>query len=172
MEHRLIQGMHKYFRRSEEGSLSVETIFAIPMLVWAITATFVFWDAFKTLNVSQKATYTVADMLSRETQTIDADYLTGMQGQQMLISQGFHIPASRAVDVSDDPIIAGFMRQGMTAIPLPSTIDSRAVWSTGAEAYVGVLRDGLSGEEAADLYNLQIGQIVGLVRRLIGMNPG
>ena len=68
----------KWFRRSEDGSLSIETVFALPMLVWAITATFVFWDAFKTLNVSQKATYTVADMLSRETQAIDADYLTGM----------------------------------------------------------------------------------------------
>ena len=33
---------NKWFRRSEEGSLSVETVFAIPMLVWAITATFVF----------------------------------------------------------------------------------------------------------------------------------
>ena len=68
----------KWFRRSEDGSLSIETVFALPMLVWAITATFVFWDAFKTLNVSQKATYTVADMLSRETQAISADYLTGM----------------------------------------------------------------------------------------------
>uniref|UniRef100_UPI0039B5EE2A TadE/TadG family type IV pilus assembly protein n=1 Tax=Silicimonas sp. MF1-12-2 TaxID=3384793 RepID=UPI0039B5EE2A len=74
----MIQRMYKYFRRSEDGSLSIETVFALPMLVWAITATFVFWDAFKTLNVSQKATYTVADMLSRETQAINADYLTGM----------------------------------------------------------------------------------------------
>ena len=66
------------FRRSEAGSLSVEVVLAVPLLVWAITATFVFWDAFKTLNISQKATYTVADMLSRETQTIDANYLTTM----------------------------------------------------------------------------------------------
>lgn len=68
----------KGFRRSEDGSLSVEAVIALPMLIWAITATFVFWDAFKTLNVSQKATYTIADMLSRETQTVDAPYLTTM----------------------------------------------------------------------------------------------
>ncbi|NNL36328.1 MAG: pilus assembly protein [Silicimonas sp.] len=68
----------KCFRRTEDGSLSIETVLALPMLVWAITATFVFWDAFKTLNVSQKATYTVADMLSRETQEIDGNYLTAM----------------------------------------------------------------------------------------------
>ncbi|MEA3336232.1 MAG: extracellular solute-binding protein [Chloroflexota bacterium] len=94
-----------------------------------------------------------------------AEFLTGEQGQRLLMDQAFHIPASREVDLSADPIVAGFVRQGMTAVPLPSTIDSKAVWSTGAEAYVAVLRDGLTGEEAADIYNLQIGQIVRLVRR-------
>ena len=66
------------FTKSERGGLSVEAVFALPMLVWAITATFVFWDAFKTLNISQKATYTVADMLSRETGDVDDDYMTSM----------------------------------------------------------------------------------------------
>lgn len=66
------------FARKENGSLSVEAVFALPMLVFAITATFVFWDAFKTLNISQKGTYTIADMLSRETNAVDADYLTSM----------------------------------------------------------------------------------------------
>lgn len=66
------------FARTENGSLSVEAVFALPMLVFAITATFVFWDAFKTLNISQKGTYTIADMLSRETNAVDADYLTSM----------------------------------------------------------------------------------------------
>lgn len=64
------------FAREENAGMSIETLFAIPMLVWAITATFVFWDAFKTLSISEKATYTVADMLSRETNAIDGDYLT------------------------------------------------------------------------------------------------
>ena len=66
------------FRHDETGSLSIEAVFALPILVWAIIATFVFWDAFKTLNISQKATYTVADMLSRETDPIDDDYIAAM----------------------------------------------------------------------------------------------
>ena len=61
--------------KSDDGSLSIEAVLIVPILVWAITATFVFWDAFKTINISQKATYTVADMLSRETQGIDANYM-------------------------------------------------------------------------------------------------
>ena len=76
------------FAKNENGSLSIEAIFAVPMLVWAITATFVFWDAFKTLNLSQKATYTVADMLSRETNAIDDDYLTSMHELYSFLSEG------------------------------------------------------------------------------------
>lgn len=71
--------MRKFgFARDEEGGLSIEAVFALPMLVWAITATFVFWDAFKTMNISQKATYTVADMLSREVAPINDNYMTSM----------------------------------------------------------------------------------------------
>ena len=66
------------FLANEKGTLSIEAVLAVPILVWAMTATFVFWDAFKTLNISQKATYTVADMLSRETQDITPDYMTAM----------------------------------------------------------------------------------------------
>jgi len=64
------------FSRGENGGLSIEAVLVFPILIWAITATFVFFDAFKTINVSQKATYTIADMLSRETEAIDPDFLT------------------------------------------------------------------------------------------------
>lgn len=67
-----------FFARSESGSMSVEAVFAIPILAWAMTATFVFFDAFKTQNMSQKAAYTVADMISREEAPIDDNYLTAM----------------------------------------------------------------------------------------------
>lgn len=66
------------FLRKEDGSLSVEACFSIPLLAWAIAATFVFFDAFKTLNISQKATYTVADMISREEAAVDDDYITAL----------------------------------------------------------------------------------------------
>ena len=68
-----------HFSRDEDGGLSVEAVFAIPLLVLAMTAMFVFFDAFKTQNLSQKATYTIADMLSRERNAIDSDYLLAMQ---------------------------------------------------------------------------------------------
>ena len=63
---------------AEDGTVSVEAVKVYQLLIWAITATFVFFDAFKTLHLSQKATYAVADMLSRESVAIDDDYLTAM----------------------------------------------------------------------------------------------
>lgn len=66
------------FAGKEDGAVSVEAVLVFPILIWAITATFVFFDAFKSLHSSQKATYAVADMISRETAAVDDDYLTAM----------------------------------------------------------------------------------------------
>ena len=89
---------HK-FSESEQGGMSVDAMFALPLLIWAVTATFVFFDAFKTLNVGQKATYTVADMLSRETDPIDADYLTTMREMFSYLSNGTRDHAIRVTVV-------------------------------------------------------------------------
>ncbi len=64
------------FLRREDGTLSVEAVFAIPMLVWVGLAMIVFFDAFRQVNAGQKATYVVADMLSREQEEINAGYMT------------------------------------------------------------------------------------------------
>jgi len=66
------------FLRKEDGGLSVEACFAIPMLIWVIVAMIVFFDAFKQLNISQKATYAVADMISREEAAVNDDYITAL----------------------------------------------------------------------------------------------
>lgn len=64
------------FARTERGTVSLEAVLAFPMLIWIVTAMFVFYDAFKTYNVSQKAAYSLADTLSREDgKVIDDDYM-------------------------------------------------------------------------------------------------
>ncbi|MEO1139973.1 MAG: pilus assembly protein [Pseudomonadota bacterium] len=49
------------------GSLMVETVLAIPLLFWAAAATFDFFEVHRYKSVREKATFTVADMISRET---------------------------------------------------------------------------------------------------------
>ena len=113
------------FSTTENGSLSIEAVFAVPMLVWAITATFVFWDAFKTLNVSQKATYTVADMLSRETDAIDGDYLTAMHELYAYLSNSSGANAIRVTVVR------------MQLDPNTNVKSYNLVWSQGVGGIAG-----------------------------------
>lgn len=64
--------------RDEKGSISVEAILMFPMLAWAFMAMFVFFEGLRESNINLKATYTVSDLLSRETDLINEDYLDGM----------------------------------------------------------------------------------------------
>jgi len=66
------------FRSEQSGSMSVEAVFAFPMLLWAATATFTFFDAYKAQNATYRANYTISDMLSRETNAVNANYMNGL----------------------------------------------------------------------------------------------
>ena len=95
--------LRKYFGR-EDGSLTVEAVLVIPVLTFAMAATLVTWDAFKTRNISQKATYTVADMLSRETGGVDEDYLIAAHELfGYLSNSGQNALRITVVDMKEDP---------------------------------------------------------------------
>lgn len=66
------------FRRDDRGSVVVEAVVILPLLVWTYTAMFVFFDAYKTENLTVKAAYTVADMISRQTTPVNGPYIDGM----------------------------------------------------------------------------------------------
>lgn len=55
----------KRFLRRQDGSLMVEGVMILPLLLWALLAMFTYWDIFRTQNILQKATYTVSDVVSR-----------------------------------------------------------------------------------------------------------
>lgn len=66
------------FVASERGAMPVEGVIASTFLIWWYVASFQFFDAYRQKNVNQKGAYTVADLISRETNAIDADYVDGM----------------------------------------------------------------------------------------------
>lgn len=86
----MIKRWLKHFQRDETGALSVETVVVFPILLWALGATFVFWDAYKTRNINLKATYTVADMISREVDAITPAYVDGMNDVFRFLTSGDH----------------------------------------------------------------------------------
>lgn len=84
----MFKPMLRRFTKDQTGALSVETIIIFPILLWALGATFVFWDAFKTQNINLKATYTVADLISREVDPITPTYIDGMNDMFRFLTSG------------------------------------------------------------------------------------
>lgn len=64
--------------RDERGSFSVEAILMFPMLIWAFVAMYVFFEGLRESNINLKATYSVADVLSRETEVVSDTYINNM----------------------------------------------------------------------------------------------
>ena len=60
------------------GGVSVEAVLVFPILVWLATAMYTFYDVYRAQNATYRANYTISDMLSRETNAIDANYVNGL----------------------------------------------------------------------------------------------
>ena len=67
------------FARGEGAALSVEAVLIFPLLLWMTAAIYIFWDGFRAVTVSLKATYTVSDLVSRNPVGLDQDYVDGLQ---------------------------------------------------------------------------------------------
>ena len=66
------------FAADQRGSVTVEAVLILPLLLWAYVAMFVYFDAFKVQNTNLRAAYTIADMISRQQNNIDANYVNGL----------------------------------------------------------------------------------------------
>ncbi|MCB1359059.1 MAG: hypothetical protein KDK53_22005 [Maritimibacter sp.] len=68
------------FRRDEDAaSQSVEALLIIPLLIWTFLASYTFFDVYRAKSLALKANYAISDLLSRETETIDMNYLLGAE---------------------------------------------------------------------------------------------
>jgi Flp pilus assembly protein TadG len=63
------------FRKDVNGSSVVETVISLPLLFWATAATYEFHEVHRYQSAREKATYTIADMISRERLAITSNYL-------------------------------------------------------------------------------------------------
>lgn len=72
-----MRALVKNFLSERSGTLSVETVFAFPMLVWLFGALLVFWDAYRLNGEVVSATYVIGDIISRE-EAIDTAFVDGL----------------------------------------------------------------------------------------------
>lgn len=90
------------FLRSETGSVSAEAVIMLPIVLWAVMATFVFFDAFRVKTFSQKAAYTVADALSRETNPVTVNYVLGLSGLHDFLARTNNTTMMRVSSIGRD----------------------------------------------------------------------
>lgn len=123
------------FLRDESGVLLAEALILLPMLVWGFLALVVYWDVFRTINVTQKAAYSIADMLSRQG-VITSQFVDGLENVLTFLTPG--APASRmritsiefdegtnnqAIWDADDSFILLFSRSPGDKVPQRTTVD-------------------------------------------------
>ncbi len=65
------------FRKATDGILTVEMIITLPFLFWMIATSIELYEVHRYKAARVKATYTVADMLSREMLPVNASYING-----------------------------------------------------------------------------------------------
>lgn len=70
--------LFKHFLRDTSAAVSFETVIVFPLLTWAWVGTFAFFDAYRVYNTSIKATFTIADLISRQTSTVYGYDIEGM----------------------------------------------------------------------------------------------
>jgi hypothetical protein len=66
------------FLQDERGVLLAEALIMMPFMIWGFLALVVYWDLFRVMNVSQKAAYSIADLMSRQG-VVTEDFINGQQ---------------------------------------------------------------------------------------------
>ncbi|MBD3765519.1 MAG: hypothetical protein IE927_12530 [Rhodobacterales bacterium] len=66
------------FLRDEIGAILHEGVLIMPLMAWTWVSLFIYWDAYRLQTTAMKASYTVADIVSRQIVTLDRAYITGL----------------------------------------------------------------------------------------------
>ena len=83
----MINRLRRWMRQTE-AAVSVELIIVMPILLWALGATVVFYDGFRARYYAQAASQSVADLISRETTLLNGDYIEGLNGVFDFLNEG------------------------------------------------------------------------------------
>ena len=77
----------KRFFGDQRASLSVEAVMIFPLLIWGYFGMFILFDGYRALGANIRASYTISDLLSRETNYITPTYMEGMNDVLDILTQ-------------------------------------------------------------------------------------
>ena len=76
--HPAVESLRRFWK-DERGTAAMETVVMFPFLFMGLTFSYEYFDMFRYQSVREKATYTVADMLSRETSVVNETYIDNLK---------------------------------------------------------------------------------------------
>ncbi|OYW57160.1 MAG: hypothetical protein B7Z10_00835 [Rhodobacterales bacterium 32-66-7] len=89
------------FCGDESGILLAEALITLPLLIWGFVALFVYWDVYKTINVTQKAAYSISDLLSRQVVVTD-EFVEGLSEVLTFLTPGTNGSRMRITSIEFD----------------------------------------------------------------------
>ncbi|QBY00975.1 hypothetical protein E2K80_09740 [Rhodophyticola sp. CCM32] len=91
--------LFRKFLQQERAAVAFEAVIITPILAWLFVGSFVFFDAFRTYNTSLKATYAVADVLSRQTEMIFGSDIEGLSNLFQHITRNVEDSSMRVTEI-------------------------------------------------------------------------
>lgn len=94
----------RQFFSDTRATITVEFVIILPILIWAYGGIYVFWDAYKSQNISVKAAYTISDLISRADYEITETNLSRIHQMVSFLNYDKHPVRVRIsfVDMEDD----------------------------------------------------------------------
>ncbi|MCB1342393.1 MAG: pilus assembly protein [Pseudooceanicola sp.] len=83
----LLKNRLRAFWSDTSGNVTIEFCLAMPILFWTFMASYVFFDGYRQSAINLKAAYTISDLVSRETGTINDAYIDSMQNLLELMTR-------------------------------------------------------------------------------------
>lgn len=168
------------FASDQRGLVSTETVIVLPLVIWAFTATFVYFDVFRHITTGQKAATLVGDVLSRMRDTpVDAPQLERMNGLFAYLAEARHPTNIRVSSVgwNDDDeeyfLIWSYSTQWITSSGTVQSSSDAIVADDGTATYhdAPLTNDVINGAMSATLPDLVRGETVILVETQIIFEP-
>lgn len=75
---RIKHGFKRFWRR-DDGIMAAEAVIVLPLFLFCTITMYSYWDAYRSLNSSQKASYTVSDMITRTMKEVSPSYIDGLR---------------------------------------------------------------------------------------------
>ncbi|MEP1614624.1 MAG: hypothetical protein ABJL72_22225 [Roseobacter sp.] len=83
------------FQDDESGSVAIETVIILPIMVWAYLTMFTIFDSYRQYTTQQKAIYTISDLISRQATPMDASFIDGAHSLFVSLSRTIGVPGLR-----------------------------------------------------------------------------